>query len=194
MKNPKLPAAASVSLTLGNGQVIQLTDPLDSQPKVQFVTQFDPSGHMFNSSQGPAPQSTQTTNFSTEEMVPSNHGFQNEFLEDLARSQIVSDSKKVKAKTPAVRTVNKKKPEPKKKKSPNKTMAVNSSESTNATNVTNATQLSVVNVNATGVTTSQIVTTSSTSAGIPRVQTIKLSPQNQQVSFFCVFFCDFLNQ
>jgi len=95
MNGPLKPKpAATVSLTLGNGQVIQLTDPsLDSQPKVQFVAQFDPSmGHIFSS---PTTQVTQVTQMVTprtldEDVVPANHGFQNEFLEDLARSQVTN--------------------------------------------------------------------------------------------------------
>lgn len=87
----KAKPAATVSLTLGNGQVIQLTDPpMDSQPKVQFVAQFDPStGHIFGS---PTTQVTQVVAPRTldEDVVPANHGFQNEFLEDLARSQVIS--------------------------------------------------------------------------------------------------------
>ena len=176
----KAKPAATVSLTLGNGQVIQLTDPsLDSQPKVQFVAQFDPStGHIFGS---PATQVTQVVTprplLDEDVVVPVNHGFQNEFLEDLARSQIVSDSKKVKPKTNAVvRTVNKKKPEPKKKKpSPGKTMAAATAVSGESTPAA----LSIVSV---ASSLPQIVTTSSGGGTIPRVQTIKLSPQNQQVS------------
>jgi len=180
----KAKPAATVSLTLGNGQVIQLTDPsLDSQPKVQFVAQFDPStGHIFGS---PATQVTQVVTprplLDEDVVVPVNHGFQNEFLEDLARSQIVSDSKKVKPKTnAAVRTVNKKKPEPKKKKpSPGKTMAAATAAAA-ATAVSGESTPAALSIVSVASSLPQIVTTSSGGGTIPRVQTIKLSPQNQQ--------------
>lgn len=172
----KAPAAA-VSLTLGNGQVIQLTgEPFaaeaqqqqQQQPRVQFVTNsFDPQTNQVF--QTPAAPPT------TEVMHSTNHGFQNEFLEDLARSQIVSDSKKMKSKAALVQRATppnannnavKKKAEPRKKKPP-PVKAANSTAGTNSTqnagsNVGNQTPPSAGNV--------------------PRVQTIKLSPQNQQVS------------
>ena len=153
------PAAASVSLTLSNGQVIQLTDPLDTQPKVQFATQFEPQAHVFATA-------TVATRVPDEELVPSNHGFQNEFLEDLARSQIVSDSKKVKAKSPAVKNAVKKKAEPKKKKPPVKIATISTTETVHTPN---------------SIQSQQVASTPGNTAGVPRVQTIKLSPQNQQV-------------
>ena len=153
---------AAVSLTLGNGQVIQLTEPFENQqqqqqqilqqqpPKVQFLTTQTPfftTNTAVQDQQGEVIQQQQQQ-----------HGFQNSFLEDLARSQIVSDPKKNnKTKSPAPAT--KKKPEPKKKKPP---------------------------VNKTGkdasMTAATIQASSATTAGtVQRVQTIKLSPQNQQV-------------
>lgn len=97
-------------------------------------------------------QAEATTNASNATNV--NHGFQNEFLEDLARSQIVSDPKKVKKPTVPVNNNNnaKKKLPVKKKVLPGKSDAV----------------------------TTATTTTTTTSSGA-RVQTIKLSPQNQQV-------------
>ena len=177
LKGPMLKApAAAVSLTLSNGQVIQLTEPFpeaQQQPRVQFVTApFDPqSTQIFQT------VPTAVTNNPTVEVVHStNHGFQNEFLEDLARSQIVSDPKKVKNKTapnkPGTGTNNnapKKKPEPRKKKPP----PVKGGTPTTP-NSTGAPQTVVVNV------PSQSTPTSA--SNVPRVQTIKLSPQNQQVS------------
>ena len=141
----------TVSLTLGNGQVIQLTDqPLEAAqpPKVQFVTFQQPS--------------IVTTTTEVHHQVQ-HHGFQNEFLEDLARSQILSDPKKAKNKTAPARTPtntaatnnNKKKPEPKKKKP----------------------TAAVVSV--------APPTTPTNSGPVPRVQTIKLSPENQQVRISC---------
>lgn len=177
----KAPAAA-VSLTLGNGQVIQLTgEPFaaeaQQQPRVQFVTNaFDPQATQVFQAAPPPPAAPPPT---TEVMHSTNHGFQNEFLEDLARSQIVSDSKKMKSKaalvqktTPANANNNapKKKAEPRKKKPP-PVKAANSTAGTNST--ATGTQSAGSNV---------ANPTTPTNAGtVPRVQTIKLSPQNQQV-------------
>ncbi|XP_046439811.1 chromatin modification-related protein eaf-1-like isoform X4 [Daphnia pulex] len=166
----KAPAAA-VSLTLGNGQVIQLTgEPFadaQQQPRVQFVTNpfdaqatqvFQAAPQAVAAPAAPPPQMTEV-------MHSTNHGFQNEFLEDLARSQIVSDSKKTKSKAAPVQraapantnnNAPKKKPEPRKKKPPPVKAGANAG------------------TNATGQ------TTPAHTGSVPRVQTIKLSPQNQQ--------------
>ena len=153
--------AATVSLTLGNGQVIQLTEPFpetQQQQRVQFVTTpFDSQATQVFQAAPVAQQHAE---------VVQNHGFQNEFLEDLARSQIVSDPKKktpVRVNTPANTNNNapKKKPEPRKKKpTPGKVA-----------------QTVVVNLS------SQTATPTNANT-VPRVQTIKLSPQNQQVNMF----------
>ena len=153
--------AATVSLTLGNGQVIQLTEPFpetQQQQRVQFVTTpFDSQATQVFQAAPVAQQHAE---------VVQNHGFQNEFLEDLARSQIVSDPKKktpVRVNTPANTNNNapKKKPEPRKKKpTPGKVA-----------------QTVVVNL-------SNQTATPTNANTVPRVQTIKLSPQNQQVNNF----------
>ena len=167
----KAPAAA-VSLTLGNGQVIQLTgEPFadaQQQPRVQFVTNpFDPQAtQVFQTAPQTVSAPVAPTQM-TEVMHSTNHGFQNEFLEDLARSQIVSDSKKTKSKAAPVQraapantnnNVPKKKAEPRKKKPP------------------------PVKAGAAGTNAGQ--TTPTNSGTVPRVQTIKLSPQNQQVGIY----------
>lgn len=163
LKGPMLKApAAAVSLTLGNGQVIQLTEPFPDaqQPRpVQFVTNpFEPT-QVFQAAA--APEVVQTTTSTT------NHGFQNEFLEDLARSQIVSDPKKVKNKTTPVRPANTNNNAPKKKPEPRKKKPTPVKAGTNAT-----TPQTVVVPSQTG---------GGANANVPRVQTIKLSPENQQV-------------
>lgn len=171
---------ASVSLTLGNGQVIQLTEPFDTQQKVQFVPQL-----LAESQTAVQISNCQVTEA---EMVQSNHGFQNEFLEDLARSQIVPDPKKVKSnKATPVRVAVKKKTEPKRKKA-NAKGAPTSDAATTTISDPNATIAAPV---ASAVPTAansscqqqQVVTTSANNTPVvQRVQTIKLSPQNQQVS------------
>jgi len=97
---------ASVALTLSNGQVIQLSgsEPFVDPPKVQFVAQYNSQGQpQVLASHPPLAQQPQEV-----AVVPTVvHGFQNEFLEDLARSQIVPDPKKVKSKaTPAPKNNN----------------------------------------------------------------------------------------
>jgi len=170
----KAPAAA-VSLTLGNGQVIQLTgEPFadaQQQPRVQFVTNpFDSQATQVFQAAPQAVAAPAAPPQMTEVMHSTNHGFQNEFLEDLARSQIVSDSKKTKSKAAPVQraapantnnNTPKKKAEPRKKKPP---PVKAGAAGTNAGQQVNAGQ-----------------TTPGNTGTVPRVQTIKLSPQNQQV-------------
>lgn len=156
---------AAVSLTLGNGQVIQLTEPFENQqqqqqqqilhqqpPKVQFLTtqtQLFTTSTAIQDHQGEVVQQQQQ------------HGFQNSFLEDLARSQIVSDPKKNNKMKPTQTAANKKKPEPKKKKPPVTKTGAKDTVSTGA---------------------SQTPSTPTNAGTVQRVQTIKLSPQNQQVN------------
>lgn len=155
----------TVSLTLGNGQVIQLTEALEAAvqpqpPKIQYVT-FQQAPPPIVAEMQPVQQPQQQPQQS--------HGFQNEFLEDLARSQIVPDPKKAKNKTTPARTTNnnvKKKPEPKKKKP--------AAGATTTTATATATPQTVV-------VTLAPTATPTNSGPVPRVQTIKLSPQNQQV-------------
>lgn len=172
LKGPVLKApAAAVSLTLSNGQVIQLTEPFpeaQQQPRVQFVTApFDPqSTQIF--------QTVPTVANPTEVVPSTNHGFQNEFLEDLARSQIVSDPKKVKNKTAPNKVAGTNNNAPKKKAEPRKKKPTPVKGAATTPNSTGAPQTVVVNI------PSQSTPTSATN--VPRVQTIKLSPQNQQVN------------
>lgn len=169
----KAPAAA-VSLTLSNGQVIQLTEPFpeaqQQQPRVQFVTTpFDPQAtQVFQPAPAPVP--------ANEVINSTNHGFQNEFLEDLARSQIVPDPKKVKSKAAPVRAAaaNTNNNAPKKKAEPRKKKPPPVKGVTTTPNAANSPQNVVVNLNPNQ-------TTPTNTGNVPRVQTIKLSPQNQQV-------------
>jgi len=161
-----LVAGAAVSLTLSNGQVIQLTEPFEQQqqpkpPPVQYVTFAQPA---------PAPVEIHVQQ---QQQQQQHHGFQNEFLEDLARSQIVSDPKKGNKNnktTPQARTPNnnnnKKKAPPKKK---------------NAATASPVTSASATNAVQTVVVTLAPPTTPTSTGPVQRVQTIKLSPQNQQV-------------
>ena len=173
---------ASVALTLSNGQVIQLSgsEPFVDPPKVQFVAQYNSQGQpQVLASHPPLAQQPQEV-----AVVPTVvHGFQNEFLEDLARSQIVPDPKKVKSKaTPAPKNNitttpggAKKTPQPKKKPPP-KSNAAKVEDSPTIVVTLPAPQ--VATCASTGTTPTSSVASPSV---VQRVQTIKLSPQNQQV-------------
>jgi hypothetical protein len=151
---------AAVSLTLGNGQVIQLTEPFENQQQQQQqILQQQPPKVQFLTTQTPFFTNNTAVQDQQSEVIQQQHGFQNSFLEDLARSQIVSDPKKNnKTKSPA--PANKKKPEPKKKKPP-----VNKQTGKDASTTA----------------TLQASSMPTTAGTVQRVQTIKLSPQNQQV-------------